>query len=206
MKNQLDTLEDFFRLDPDLQDYLRNTFIDPQTAVHFAYSAAKTRELLQAQWQEIYDECVKEEESLDWTPLTATQIEIAEALNLFNCVLAILFRKDWDGYQEQLFGHWIPIGLKQPAKEERIEILRDPLFQNDIEFINSDEIELCDDGLLWYEGEAVLFWKPVVADDLPVNRIPYLQSGEVQFNLWKNADIEKLLPELLPGNTGKGRL
>ena len=197
MIKRLSSLDDFFLLEDPLRDYLLHTYIDPYDAEHFQGSAAQVQASLERFWQKIYEEPEAFEEERTWTVAGAVADQIRQALNQWNTVLAILYQSDWRTQQEALFADWIPQGVSRPPSSSgSIQVLIDPFFNSDTWQIDASEPELGPGSVLWFDDAPLLFWRPLSEKMPPVFSIPYWESGEVEFDLWRQEDIERLIPIL----------
>lgn len=198
MITELKTLPDFFLLKERLRDYLRYNYLEAIDCDYFVGNAVKAGAAMLDEWQKVHDSEPPEEE---WSPEEATRDQIQDSLNVFNCVLAVLYRKDWGEYQSTLFGDWIPFGVEAfTDQDEEILVLKEPFFagQSDTVIVDVEHDLEFRYGLYWdTENAPVLFWKRMHGTQLPLAKMHVNYFGGVEFNLWQDADITRLIPAIL---------
>jgi hypothetical protein len=202
----LKTLDDFYTLHFDIQEYLKEFFLMPKYQLLIKATPEETVKAFIKDWQEV------EEDSLRWDrkdgiqhepllPASEAQKSVTGILKLFNSALAILFRSDWEPYQDELFGSWIPIGVRKPtAEQERIQVLNWPTdcFEENTYFCTSESIKVLESGLTFCsESDAyILFWRPEPSTAIPLDKLVRFDLDDCtncSVNLWEDIQIKNIL-------------
>ena len=202
----LKSFDDFYSLHPDIQEYLKEFFLDPVDKTLIKTTTTETIRALIEDWEDVEEDSRRDDQKYGHKhkpilPSRAAQKTVVGILKLFNSALAILFRSDWGSYQEVLFDSWIPIGVERPSsKQDMIRVLNWPTdcFEKNTYVCTSDTLKVLESGLtLCLEsGNYVLFWKQESYPAIPLDRLVRFDIDNhtnCTLNLWEDDQIKTTL-------------